>query len=472
MQTSETAPRRTGPRWITAALLLGLFTTTFPSTILTIAVQPIAADLDSLPSTVVWVTTAPLLAAAVTTPLFGRLGDIHGHRRVYLAGIVVAMVFALGSALAWDATSLIAARTLSQVGAAATVPTAVALLFRASPPGQRVRASARIGATTSGAAVIGVVVGGPLVDLIGWRAIFVGQVALCAVALVLSLLVTPRDPRERTRAPLDVPGALALAVATLALTLGVNRMAVWGWSPVPVACLVVAPIAVWVLVRVERRASSPLLPLRVLGSRNVRVVTGASVLVGAGYMGNFVVTPLFLQGVLGLTAAVTSLVTVPRALSILLASPTAGRAGMRFGERRVALVAGTALTLVLGSMAVGAWASSLVAVGIAIALSGYASGYLNPALLSAQGSAVDERDVGLAASLQQTGFQVGAVVGIGLFTALAGDATTAGPYSLVFLLTAGCALAATLVLLRMQDPRTAAAERPALPDRIPDDVEA
>ena len=106
----------------------------------------------------------------------------------------------------------------------------------------------------------------------------------------------------------------------------------------------VGPLAVWALVRVERRAASPLLPVRVLGSRNVRVITGATVLFGAGYMGNFVVTPLFLQGVLGVTAGVTSLLTVPRALSILLASPTAGRAGMRFGERRVALLSGAGLT--------------------------------------------------------------------------------------------------------------------------------
>src|SRR5215207_4206733 len=99
-------------------------------------------------------------------------------------------------------------------------------------------------------------------------------------------------------------------------------------------------------------------------------------------MGNYVVTPLYLQGVLGLTAAVTSLLTVPRALSILLASPSAGRAGMRFGERRVALLSGIALTTVLTAMAVAGWAASLVAVAIAIALSGYAHGHLNPSLLS------------------------------------------------------------------------------------------
>jgi MFS family permease len=457
------------PGWVTAVLLLGLFTTAFPSTILTIAVQPIAEDLDALPSTVVWVTTAPLLAAAVTTPLFGRLGDLYGHRRIYLAGIVVATVFAAGSALAWDATSLIAARTLSQAGAAATVPTAVAMLFRISSPGERMRAGARVGAVTSGAAVIGVVVGGPLVDLVGWRAIFVGQVAFCVLALALSLLVTPADG-ERAPGSLDVPGALALAGTTLALTFGVNRLAVWGWSPLPVVALALVPLGVWLLVRVERRAASPLLPVRVLGARNIRVITGASLLLGAGYMGNFVVTPLYLQGVLGLTAAVTSLLTVPRALSILLATPTAGRWGTRFGERRVVLVASTAFALVLAAMAGAAWADSLVAVAVAIALSGYAHGHVNPGLLAAQGAAVDAQDVGLAASLQQTGFQIGAVIGIGLFTALAGDATTAGPYALVFLLTAACAAVATLVLVRMQDTRTLSAD--ATPDRVADHVEA
>ncbi|MGY1745105.1 MFS transporter [Blastococcus sp. SYSU D00695] len=454
------------------ALLLTLFTTAFPSTILTIAVQPIAEDLDSLPSTVVWVTTAPLLAAAVTTPLFGRMGDLYGHRRVYLTGVVTSMLFALASGLAWDASSLIAARTISQAAAAATVPTALAMLFRVSPPGERVRASARVGAVTSGAAVIGVMVGGPLVDLVGWRAIFFGQVVFCAGALVLSVLATPADPRERVRASLDVPGALALAVATLALTFGVNRLAVWGWTPLPIACLVIAPLAVWALVVIERRASSPLLPVRVLSSRNVRVITGASVLLGASYMGNFVVTPLYLQGLLGLTAAVTSILSVPRALALLVAAPTAGRWGSRFGERRVILISCWAFTAVLASMAVGAWTMSLVAIAIAIPLSGYAYGHAGPALMSAQSAAVDARDVGLATSLEHTGFQVGAVIGIGLFTAMAGDATTPGPFALVFLLTAVSSLLGTLVLHRMRDTRATEQGAPAVPDRIPDDVEA
>ncbi|WP_051684018.1 MFS transporter [Blastococcus sp. URHD0036] len=443
--------RRTG--LVTAALLIGLFTTTFPATILTIAVQPIAEDLHSLPSTVVWVTTAPLLAAAVTTPLLGRLGDLFGHRRLYVTGIAVALVFAMGSALAWSAPVLIATRTITQVGAAATFPAAIALLFRVLPPGDRVRGTSWVGATASTATVVGVVVGGPLIDLVGWRVIFYAQAGLCLAALVFALSVLPADPPDRKRAVLDVPGAALLAVATFALTFGVNRLAVWGWSPVPIACLAIVPFATWALVVAERRAAAPLLPVRVLSSHNVRVIAGGSLLLGAGYMGNFVITPLFMQSVLGLTAAATSLLSVPRAACSALGSFTAHRASSRFGLRRMILGAITVLTLVLATMAVGALTVSVVLIAVMLPFSGLAFGQLNTGLLAAQGAAVDERDVGLATSLQQTGFQVGGVIGVGLFTALAGDATTEGPFALVFLLTASCVLLASLTLLRMHEVR-------------------
>lgn len=454
MTEQPDVPRPERRRWILLACLAGMFATTFPATILTIAVQPIAVDLVSTPSTVLWVTTAPLLAAAVSTPLLGRLGDLRGHRLLFLTGMVVAGLFAVGTAVAWNAGSLITARTISQLGAAATVPSSFAMLFRAHPVHQRVRVSSLASATLAGAAVVGVVVGGPLVDLVGWRIIFVVQAAVCAGALLAALLVLPPDERVRERVPLDLPGAIALAVLTLALTFGINRLGVWGWSPVPVACLAVVPVALWILIRIERRASSPLLPLRVLSTRNTRVVTAASFLLGAGWMGNFVLTPLLMQSVMGLSAGLTSLLSVPRALCIVGAAPTASRWGQRFGERRMVVVAVAALGLVMASMSIGAATTSVIAIAIALPLSGWAFGHAQPGLVSGMAHAVDERDFGLATSLQQTSTQIGAVVGIGLFTSLAGDATTPGPFVVVYLLTALCALIAVPFAMLMRDAHT------------------
>jgi MFS family permease len=452
-------PRPERRRWILLACLAGMFATTFPATILTIAVQPIALDLGSTPSTVLWVTTAPLLAAAVSTPLLGRLGDLRGHRLLFLSGMLVAAVFAVGTALAWNTGSLITARTISQLGAAATVPSSFAMLFRAHPPEQRVRVSSLASATLAGAAVVGVVIGGPLVDLVGWRVIFVVQVAVCVAALLAALPVLPADLRERVRLPLDLPGALALAVLTLSLTLGINRLAIWGWTPLPVACLAVVPFALWALVRIERRAASPLLPLRVLSSRNTRVVTVASFLLGAGWMGNFVLTPLLMQSVMGLSAGLTSLLSVPRAVFIVAAAPTASRWGQRFGERRMVVAAAAALAVVMASMSVGALATSVIAISVALPLSGWAFGHAQPGLVSAMGHAVDERDFGLATSLQQTANQIGAVVGIGLFTALAGDATTAGPFAVVYVLTALCVLVSVPFAMLIRDAHTRRPDR-------------
>jgi MFS family permease len=445
-------PRRR--RWILLACLAGMFATTFPATILTIAVQPIAVDLDSTPSTVLWVTTAPLLAAAVSTPLLGRLGDLRGHRRLFLTGMCVAAAFAVATALAWNAGSLIAARTVSQLGSAATIPSSFAMLFRAFPPQQRVRVSSLASAVLAGAAVVGVVIGGPLVDLVGWRVIFVVQAVVCVLALLAALAVLPADPRDRVRVPLDVPGALALALLTLSVTFGINRLGVWGWSPLPLACLAVAPFALWALVRIERRASAPLLPLRVLSSRNTRVVTAASFLLGAGWMGNFVLTPLLMQSVMGLSAGLTSLLSVPRAVFIVAAAPTASRWGQRFGERKMVVAAAAGLGLVMASMSLGALTTSVVAIAVALPFSGWAFGHAQPGLVSAMGHAVEEQDFGLATSLQQTANQIGAVVGIGLFTALAGDATTEGPFVVVYLLTAACALLAVPFALAMRDAHT------------------
>jgi MFS family permease len=177
-------------------------------------------------------------------------------------------------------------------------------------------------------------------------------------------------------------------------------------------------------------------------------------------MGNFVITPLLLLSVLGISVAVTSLITVPRATFIMLAAPVAGRLGIRFGERRLVVAASAGLALVLALMAVGAATTSVVLIAVALPLSGWALGHAQPGLISAMGHAVREEDFGVAVSLQQTANQIGAVVGIGLFTALAADATTEGPFVLVFLLTAGCAAVAAALSLRMQDGRAIAPDLP------------
>ncbi|MGX7678884.1 MFS transporter [Jatrophihabitans sp. DSM 45814] len=458
-QQAEVDPRQR--RRVLAVCLIGMFSTTFPATILTISVKRIAENLHSVPTTITWVTTAPMLAAAVATPVLGRIGDLRGHRRMYLFGLILAGSFSLLTAAAWSATSLIAFRTISQIGAAATVPSTFAILFRSFPASERVRASSLASGTLAGASVVGVIIGGPLVDLVGWRPIFLIQAGISFVAFLPAILILPRDVKNRARTPVDFAGAAALAISTFALTFGINRLGVWGLSAVPIIALALVPIAVWALVRIERKARSPLLPLRVLAASNTRVVSAATFLLGAGWMGNFIITPLLLQSVMGLSAGTTSLISVPRATFIMAAAPVAGRLGVRYGERRIVIYACTALAVIMCLMAAGAASTTLLIIGLALPLSGWAFGHAQPGLVSAMGHAVHEEDFGLATSLQQTSNQIGSVVGIGLFTALAANSTTTGPFVLVYLLTAGCAMAAALISTRMRDGHALTAHTPA-----------
>jgi MFS family permease len=428
------------PQRLLLVCLTGMFATSFPITILTISIKPIADELHSVPTTITWVTTAPALAAAVATPVLGRVGDMRGHRRIYLAGLAIAVVFAALTAAAWDATSLITFRTLSQLGAAGTVPATFAMVFRAFPREQRVRASAMASATLAGAAVIGVAVGGPIVDWVGWRPIFAIQAGLALLSLLPALVVLPADEKHGHES-IDYAGAAALAVTTFAVTFGINRLGVWGPTLTVLLTLAVAPVALAVLIRLERRAEHPILPLELLRARQVRVVVAASFVVGAGWMGSFIVTPLLLQSVMGLSAGMTSLVSVPRAGFVALASPVASRVGARFGVRRLVVGAAVAVAASFVVLTIGAGTRSVVVLTVALAAGGWAFGHLQPGLLTAIANGVDERHFGMSTSLQQTANQIGAVVGMGLFTAIAADAHDSGPFVLVYLL-AACSAAA------------------------------
>lgn len=460
------------PRVLLWVTLAGLFSTSFPTTILSVSVTDISNNLGSTPSTITWVTTAPMLAGAVATPVLGRLGDLRGHRRLFLLGLITAGVFSLLTAAAWDATSLIVFRTLSQLGASAIVPATFAMLFRTFPPGERVRATSLASGTFAGASVIGVIIGGPLIDTVGWRPIFIVQAAVALGTLAPALIVLRSDEASDGDRSVDYLGALTLAVATFALTFGINRLGVWGVTPVTVGSLLAAPLGVWALVVVERRARSPLLPLRVLSARNVRVLCASSFLLGSAWMGSLIVTPLLLQSVFALSAGMTSLVTVPRAASIMLVSPLAGRLGVRLGERKLLVGACVGLSAMMGLMALGAATTTLAILVAALSLSGFAFGSGQPALTSAVAHGVAPEDFGLASSLQQTSNQIGSVVGIGLFTAIAADATVTGPYVVTYFLAVGLCLAAGAVCLGVADrhsepaafdPVTAGAGTPARP---------
>jgi MFS family permease len=427
---------RSGPRYpqlLLITCLTGMFATTFTSTILTVSVKVVAADLHSTPQVIAWAITTPLLAQAVAMPFLGKLGDIKGHRRIYLLGFTVATAFSLLTALAWDAGSLIVFRTVAQLAGTATIPASLAMLYKAFPEDRRAQASAWASGTFSGASVTGLVIGGVLIDWIGWRPIFLAQAVLCALALLAAVLVLARDRPRTDHQRLDLVGAILLGAFAFCLAFGINRAATWGMRPVVIALLAATPLTLWALVAWERRCSHPLLPLALLRHRNMRAAGTTTFFINGCQMTSFLVTPLLLQSVMGMSAATTSLVTLARTLSISVSAPAAGRAGMRYGVRIVSIAGCAVMMGAAGMLALGARWEALAVVVIAMVLSGVAFGHVQPSLLTMAGNSVGDTDYGLATSLQQTCGQLGSVSGLSLATALIGSATVASQFTSAYL---------------------------------------
>ncbi|MCU1499587.1 MAG: hypothetical protein JWM47_3540 [Acidimicrobiales bacterium] len=402
-------------RWrILATVLFGLFSVNVTVTILAVSIHGIAEELHTSEPTMTWVVIGPMLAFGVIGPLVGKLGDRLGHRRLFLWGLLGAAVMAALSALAWNAGSLIAFRTLGAIEGAATGPASFAVISRIFPKGERVKALGYWAMVGAGAPVIGVVAGGPLVEAFGWRTIFVGQVPIALLALALAWRLLPETPRQR-RGSFDVAGAVLVALSVTPLLLALNEAPRLGWSsPLVLACIAVTPVALVGFVWVERRAPDPLLPLKYFRRRGFTFAILTQALLNGAYMGSFILTPLLLQNILGYSETRTGLVSIARPLAFSLAGTMAGLVALRLGARRAATGGAVAVVAAMAWMAtLGLGSGTLTIVG-ALALAGVGMGIAMPPLAASVTVSVDDDDFGIAGAAQQMMIQVGVVFGIQL----------------------------------------------------------
>jgi MFS family permease len=436
--------------WIVLGVALaGLFTVLFNNAVLVVLVPDLAAEFGTSNTTMTWVVSAPLLAFAVLSPLAGKLSDLYGRRLVFLTAEFGAAVFALATALAWNAASLITLRTIGATIGAATGPAALGLVSTQFSTERRVQAMGWWGLVMAIGPVIGVSAGGPLAEATTWRVLFFGQTVLILIALAAAWLVLPDSPRV-AGARYDLGGTLLLGGATTALLVAVNRGPALGWShPVVVAGFALSPVLGWAFVRWERTCDQPLLPLDYLRRRNFTAPILAASLCAFAYQGVLVLTPQLLHEQLGFSTSRVAVLVAWRPAFYALAGPIAGFCAVRLGERSV-MSAGAGLVAVSTAAYVairpGVGEGVIFAV---LALTGFGLGLLEPPVAATVTSAVDPGDFGVAGATQQMGRQIFTVAGIGVLGAVheAGRAKVdaLASYHLAFLVAAGVAALATLI---------------------------
>ncbi|MBV8303408.1 MAG: MFS transporter [Acidimicrobiia bacterium] len=404
--------------WVLWTVLAGLFSVGFTITILAISLPRIATDLHSDTTTLTWVITGPLLAFGVVAPLLGKAGDIWGQKRLFMLALSLTLVFAGLTAAAWSASSLILFRVLGAGEGAATGPASMALIMMVFRPEDRVKAMGFWSLVGAGAPVLGVVAGGPIVEHLSWRLIYIAQIPFTALALLAAALILPGRDRvqpDRRREPLDVAGVITVGLGTASLLFALNRGPEWGWtSPGVVVAFLLSPLMLAAFIAVERRSRAPLIPLAYFRRRNFAFPIGVQFFSNFAYMGSFILTPLFLKEAFHYGETKIGLLSIARPLSFSLTAPVAGYLAVRWGER-LAAIAGCAFVVasMLAWSQVEPGASNWAVMG-ALALAGVGLGVSSPSMASSVANAVEEENLGIAGAAQQLLTQVGIVAGIQL----------------------------------------------------------
>jgi len=323
--------------------MLGVFVSGWPAVILVAALPEIGADLDASRASTSWVLALPMLVGSVMLPTFGRLGDLKGQRRVFLWGLAICGAGAVLTALSWNVVSLIVFRTISQTAGFATAPTAVAIIMDRFPLAERPKALGIWAFVSAAAPALGLMFGGPMVEALSWRGVFVVQAALAFAFLPFCLRWIAPSP-TRDDVGFDIPGGIALMVAAGALLVYLDRGSSIGWTdPTMIAVLLLAPVGAFAFSRIERRARFPLLPLGLLENRAFVAPASAELLSQAAGNSMFFAAPLMLQVRFDQTVASAALMMLPLPLGMCVGAIIGGRVASRLGERTGGLIGSTAL---------------------------------------------------------------------------------------------------------------------------------
>jgi len=412
---------------IYAGLMVALLLAALDQTIVATALPRVVSDLGGI-SQYSWVFTAYMLGSTVTVPLYGKLGDVHGRKPLFIVAIVI---FLVGSALCGTAQNmweLVIFRAVQGVGAGGLFPLTLAMVGMIIPPRDRGRYQGLIGSVFAGASIIGPLVGGFIVDNASWRWIFYVNLPVGGLALAVILVTMPRPPARREHS-IDWLGAAVLAAGTTALLLGL----VWGGNQYPwassevVGALSAAAVLLAVFAFVERRVPEPILPFDLLRNQTVASSVACMALVGAAMFGTISFVPLFVQGVIGTSATSSGVVLTPLILGAVTTSFISGQIVSRTGRYRPNTLIGPVLLgagmLLLWRMDVhttnGEAARNMVIAGIGLGM------MMQIFVLSVQNS-VPRSAMGSATALTQFSRSIGATLGVTLMGVIINQNLPAG----------------------------------------------
>jgi EmrB/QacA subfamily drug resistance transporter len=401
---------------VLSGLMLGMLLAALDQTIVATALPTIVGDLHGL-NHLSWVVTAYLLTTTLSTPLYGKISDLHGRKKVFQIAIVIFLVGSALSGLSRNMDQLIAFRALQGLGGGGLMALAMTIVGDIVSPRERGRYQGYFGGVFALASIGGPLAGGFLTDHLTWRWIFYINLPVGILALIITSIVLRLPLPQRTVESIDYTGAALIVAAVTPLilvTVWGGRTYPWG-SPTIIGLVVVSVAMIGAIVWWERRAPEPIFPPRVFAKSVVRAALGMTFFVTATMFAVIIYIPVYLQLVDGVSPTRSGVLLLPLMAGMLTTSIISGRLVTRFGRYKIYPVCGTAL------MTVGMWLfthleahTSLVVASAYMVVFGVGMGMTLQIVVVAVQNAVDRRDLGSATSAVSFFRNIGAACGTAL----------------------------------------------------------
>ena len=399
---------------VTLGIMLSLFLASMEGTVVATAMPTIVGQLGGL-SIYSWVFSIYMLASTTTVPIYGKLSDLYGRKRVYAFSMILFLAGSILCGQAQNMEQLILFRGIQGLGAGGVLPLAFTIIGEIFDLEQRARMQGLFSGVWGVSSVIGPLIGGFLVDQVTWHWVFLINVIPGSLALGLVWFAWQSSlPARKGKVSVDYAGAGLLTLAALCLLLGLDELG----TPLSWVLLAAFLILTVLLLRVERRAADPMLPLHLFADRLFNVTILHGIFAGWAMFGSLSYVPLFVQAVLGTSATQAGITMTPMSLAWTLASILGGRLLLKIGYRTLALFgmvmlcAGTFLMTLINTQ------SSQIMIMVNVSLMGIGMGLSVPAFLIAVQSTVRKQDLGAATSTVQFSRSIGGTLGVSVLGAV------------------------------------------------------
>ena len=413
-------------KWfILLTVIVGTFLGRLDQTIVGLALPKIIDEFAISVTSAGWISTAYILANAMFVPIWGKLGDTLGQKRVYLWGFSIFIVGSVLAAFAWNLNSMLAFRVIQAIASSADYPTAMAILTLTFKPGrERAQALGLWSSSFAAAVVFGPLLGGPLIDNFGWRSIFFINLPIGIAGILMAMAFIKESPKRTEKVFFDWWGSITLGISLVSLVLVLDKGLDWGWlSTNSLICYFSTLAFLFTFIKIEKTAKDPIIDLKFFQNSIFVNVIANNFIVFMAMMGAVFLIPIFSQTFLGLNATQTGYLFIPMAGMMLLAAPIGGQFTGRIKSNYVIMFSTFVAGIGLYMFSFIDPRSGVMGIIIPLMVMAFGMGSGMPQRTNIVASVVPPEEIGEASSILALARNIAGAFGIALFGTILQNST-------------------------------------------------